>query len=101
MAPQESDPAPDAPITPQQIDGLLPFFEIFDQPGFDFGGWHSPHGQLPFCELSELATNFGAVFRFSGRCVFGVSVSAGAALPEPSIASLVPVAVRLVGDEFR
>jgi hypothetical protein len=53
-----SDPAPEEPITRQQIDALLPFLDIFERPDFEFGKWHSPKGQLPFYEFSVPATNF-------------------------------------------
>jgi hypothetical protein len=66
MEQRTSNLAPDRSITAQQIDALLSFLEVFEQPGFDFGKWQSPKGQLPFCELSEWATNFLQALRENG-----------------------------------
>lgn len=52
------------------------------------------------CRTRKLSV-FRAVFRFTGRYAFEEFVTAGAALPEPSIASPVPVVAPLVGDELR
>lgn len=41
-----------APSKPQ-IDRLLGFVAVFERPGYSFGEWHSPAGQLPYFAYSQ------------------------------------------------
>ena len=36
------------PIGPAQLDAVLRFLPLFEQPGYVFGVWHLPKGQFPF-----------------------------------------------------
>lgn len=45
-------------ISLQQVDVVLRFLPIFEQPGYVFGEWHSPEGQMPFYSMSREAADF-------------------------------------------
>lgn len=45
-------------IRPQQIDAVLRFLPIFEQPGHAFGEWHSPEGQIPYYSMNREARDF-------------------------------------------
>ena len=48
--PNKSD---DSNITPAQLDAVLRFLPMFEQPGYSFGEWHAPEGQFPFYAYNE------------------------------------------------
>lgn len=39
-------------LTLAQIDAILAFLPIFEQPGYSFGTWHAPEGVFPFWDPS-------------------------------------------------
>jgi hypothetical protein len=45
-------------VGPQQLDAVLRFLPIFEQPGYVFGEWHSPDGQFPYYSMSREAMDF-------------------------------------------
>jgi hypothetical protein len=45
-------------VGPHQLDALLRFLPIFEQPGYVFGEWHSSEGQFPYYSMHREATEF-------------------------------------------
>jgi hypothetical protein len=45
-------------VSPHQLDALLRFLPIFEQPGYVFGEWHSPEGQFPYYAMHREAMEF-------------------------------------------
>jgi hypothetical protein len=45
-------------VGPHQLDALLRFLPIFEQPGYVFGEWHSTDGQFPYYSMHREATEF-------------------------------------------
>ena len=45
-------------VGPHQLDALLRFLPIFEQPGYVFGEWHSAEGQIPYYSMDREATEF-------------------------------------------
>ena len=41
-----------------QLDAVLKFLPIFEQPGYVFGEWHSPEGQFPYYSMSREVMDF-------------------------------------------
>ena len=41
-----------------QLDAVLKFLPIFEQPGYGFGEWHSPAGQFPYYSMSREVLDF-------------------------------------------
>jgi hypothetical protein len=46
------------PIEGQQLDAVLRFLPLFEQPGAVFGAWHSPEGAMPYYSMSREAMDF-------------------------------------------
>ena len=42
----------------RQLDAVLKFLPIFEQPGYVFGEWHSPAGQFPYYSMSREVLDF-------------------------------------------
>jgi hypothetical protein len=42
----------------QQLEAVLCFLPVFEQPGYTFGEWHAPEGQFPFYSMSPEAGQF-------------------------------------------
>jgi hypothetical protein len=42
----------------EQLEAILRFLPVFEQPGYGFGEWESPKGQLPFYSMSHEARDF-------------------------------------------
>jgi hypothetical protein len=47
-----------SPIQPEQLDAVLRFLPIFEQPGVVFGEWRSPEGQVPYYSMTGEAMDF-------------------------------------------
>ena len=45
-------------VGPHQLDAVLRFLPIFEQPGYVFGEWHSPEGQFPYYAMHHEAIEF-------------------------------------------
>ena len=45
-------------IGARQLDAVLRFLPIFEEPGYVFGEWHSPEGQFPCYSMSREAIDF-------------------------------------------
>jgi hypothetical protein len=45
-------------VGPHQLDAVLRFLPIFEQPGYVFGEWHSAEGQFPYYSMHREATGF-------------------------------------------
>jgi hypothetical protein len=45
-------------VGPHQLDALLRFLPIFEQPGYVFGEWRSAEGQFPYYSMHREATEF-------------------------------------------
>ena len=43
---------------PRQLDAVLEFLPIFEQPEYVFGEWRSPEGQFPYYSMSREAEDF-------------------------------------------
>lgn len=51
-------------IGPQQLDAILAFLPIFERPGYVFGEWRSPEGQVPHYSTSSDVNDFaGALYK--------------------------------------
>jgi hypothetical protein len=50
---------PDVPeIGRQNLDAILCFLPVFEEPGYAFGAWHSAEGQIPYYSMSRETTDF-------------------------------------------
>ena len=45
-------------VGPHQLDAVLRFLPIFEQPGYVFGEWHSSEGQFPYYAMHREAREF-------------------------------------------
>ena len=45
-------------IGPREIDAALRFLPIFEQPGYAFGEWRAPEGQMPYYSSSREVMEF-------------------------------------------
>ena len=45
-------------VTPEQIDAVLGFLPLFEQPGVVFGEWQTPQGQMPYYAPSRQVLDF-------------------------------------------
>lgn len=41
-----------------QLDAVLKFLPIFEQPGYVFGEWHNPAGKFPYYSMSPEVSDF-------------------------------------------
>ena len=46
------------PIEPEQLDAILRFLPIFEQPGVVFGEWCSPQGHVPYYSMTSETMDF-------------------------------------------
>ena len=45
-------------VGPDQLDAVLRFLPVFEQPDYTFGEWHSPRGQFPFYAVNAEVMDF-------------------------------------------
>lgn len=45
-------------IGPEQLDAVLRFLPIFEQPGYVFGEWRSPKGHIPYYSMGREVMDF-------------------------------------------
>ncbi|MDF1515161.1 MAG: DUF6508 domain-containing protein [Anaerolineae bacterium] len=41
------------PVSHDQLDAVLRYLPVFEQPGYQFGEWHMPEGQFPYYAMED------------------------------------------------